>query len=150
MTLLCDDPSSKLNRLKSERPNPCGLFSLGGVGIGRTIFLPVRCTSREARFLRPTSYFLFILPSAQRFFMASDSRLLPSGVSAPDLRFLDVLPLGLPTRLLTRCDEADPRSAVMARPSRSRSFCKSEISFARSKFAFSFVRYHDLDWPLRY
>jgi hypothetical protein len=29
MTLLCDDPSSKLNRLKSERPNPRGLFSVG-------------------------------------------------------------------------------------------------------------------------
>jgi len=37
--LLCDDPSSKLNRLKGERPNPRGLFSVAGVGIGRTIFL---------------------------------------------------------------------------------------------------------------
>lgn len=38
----------------------------------------------------------------------------------------------------------------MARPSRSRSFCKSEIIFARSKFATSFARYHDLTWPLGY
>jgi hypothetical protein len=39
VTRLCDDPSSKLNRLKSERTNPRGLFSVGGVGMARTIFL---------------------------------------------------------------------------------------------------------------
>ena len=64
--------------------------------------------------------------------------------SPPRLRFFDVFPLGLRTRLLTHCDEADPRSAVMARPSRSRSFSKSEIDFAISKFAISFTRDYDL------
>ena len=62
------------------------------------------------------------------------------------LRFFDVLPLALPTRLVTRGDEADPRSAVMARPSRSRSFSKSEIDFAISKFAISSTREYDLAW----
>jgi len=44
-------------------------------------------------------------------------------------------------RFLTRFEETDPRSAATARPSRSRSFSKSEISFAKSKFAISFASY---------
>jgi hypothetical protein len=96
---------------------------------------------------QPTdSYFRFILPSAQRFFMASDSRLLPSGVSPPRLRFFVVLPLGLPMRFLApgdTGDETDPRSAAMTRLSRSRSFVKSETTFARSKVRLSFCRERD-------
>jgi hypothetical protein len=37
--LRCDDPSSKLNWSKSERPRLRGLLSVAGVEIGRTIFL---------------------------------------------------------------------------------------------------------------
>ena len=84
------------------------------------------------------SYF-FIFPSLQRFFIASDSRLLPSGVSPPRLRFFVVLPLGLLTRFLLPGDEADPRRALTARLRRSRSFAKSETNFARSKVVRSFL-----------
>jgi hypothetical protein len=60
--------------------------------------------------------FPFILPSAQRFFIARESRLLPAGVKPPRLRFFPfvvLLPLGLP-RFFPPFDEADPRSAVIA------------------------------------
>lgn len=83
--------------------------------------------------------FPFILPSAQRFFIASESRLLPAGVSPPRLRFFVELPLGLPMRFLPAGDKPDPRSAVIARLSRSRSFVKSETIFARSKVDFLFA-----------
>jgi len=86
---------------------------------------------------RPTSLFplhlAFFLRSAQRFFIASDNRLLPSGVRPPRSRFFVVLPLGLPMCFLPPSEKADPKSAAMACPSRSRSFFKSETIFARSK-----------------
>src|SRR5271166_3333127 len=73
--------------------------------------------------------------SAQRFFIAIDRRLLPSGVRPPRLRPFDVLPLGLPPRFLPPCDKADPRSAERARPSRSLSFFKSATNLSRSKIS---------------
>ena len=79
------------------------------------------------------SYFRFILPSAQRLFIANDSRLLPSGVISPRFFLFVVLPLGLPMRFLPPCDKAEPKSAAMACPSRSRSSFKSETIFSRSK-----------------
>lgn len=81
------------------------------------------------------SYFrLFIFPCAQRFFIASESRRLPSGVEPPRLRLFVfvVLPLGLPRRFFPRAEEVDPKSAPMARLKRSRSFVKSETNFATS------------------
>jgi hypothetical protein len=52
----------------------------------------------------------------------------------PERRFLFVeLPLGLPMRFPPPRDNADPRSAVMARCSRSRSFFKSETILVKSK-----------------
>lgn len=75
----------------------------------------------------------FFRRSAQRFFIAIDSRLLPSGVRPRRLRLFDVLPLGLPPRFLPPCDKAFPMSAEMARPSRSLSFFKSANNFSRSK-----------------
>ena len=68
----------------------------------------------------------FFRRSAHRFFIAIDNRLLPSGVRPPRLRFFEVVPPRLP-------DRADPRSAVIALPSRSRSFFKSATNFSRSK-----------------
>jgi hypothetical protein len=84
----------------------------------------------------PISYFLFIFPSLQRFFIAKESRLLPSGVIPPRFFPIVVLPMGLPMRFLPsgdKADTADPTSAVMARLRRSRSFVKSETTFVRSK-----------------
>ena len=54
------------------------------------------------------SYLRFILPSLQRFFIARESRLLPSGVRPPRLRFFTfvALPLGLPMRFLPAREEA--------------------------------------------
>ena len=75
----------------------------------------------------------FFRRSAQRFFIAIDRRLLPSGVRPPRLRPFDVLPLGLPPRFLPPCDKAVPMSAEMARPSRSLSFFKSATNLFRSK-----------------
>jgi hypothetical protein len=86
------------------------------------------------------SYLRFILPSIQRFFIARESRLLPAGVSSPRLRFFPFveLPLGLPMRFLPAREEADPKSAAMARLSRSSSCFKSETTFVRSKERLSF------------
>jgi hypothetical protein len=47
-----------------------------------------------------------------------------------------VLPLGLPPRFLPPGDNAEPKSAPMARLNLSRSFFKSETNFARSKVRF--------------
>ena len=64
-------------------------------------------------------YFSIFLRSAQRFFIASDSRFRPAGVRPP--RFL-------PTDV-----NAEPKSAPMTRLSLTRSLFKSETTFARSK-----------------
>ena len=75
--------------------------------------------------------------SAQRFFIAIESRLRPSGVKPPRLGFLVVVPLGLPTRFFVlppdKAALADPRRAVIALPSRSRSFARSATNLSRSK-----------------
>ena len=74
------------------------------------------------------------LRSAQRFFIAIDNRFLPSGVRPPRLRFFDVVPFGLPTRVfLPPPDKADPTSAAIARPSLSLSSFNSATNFSRSK-----------------
>jgi hypothetical protein len=82
-------------------------------------------------------YELLFLRSAQRFFIAIDRRFLPAGVKPPRLRFFIVVPLGLPTRFFLpppdKAAPADPSRALMARPSRSRSFAKSATIFSRSK-----------------
>ena len=78
-------------------------------------------------------YFAAFLRSAQRFFIASDSRFRPAGVRPPRFFLFVALPLGLPTRFLPLGDNAEPKSAPMARPNLSRSFFKSETTFARSK-----------------
>lgn len=97
------------------------------------------------------SYFRFIFPSAQRFFIARDSRLLPSGVIPPRFFLFVVLPMGLPTRLLPSGDKAAPRSALITPLRRSRSFVKSETTFSRSKVrSLLFGREHDLAQALRY
>jgi hypothetical protein len=88
--------------------------------------------------MRAICYELFFLRSAQRFFIASDNRFRPSGVMPPRFFLFVVLPLGLPTRSFPLGDNADPNSAPMARLSLSRSFFKSETTFARSKFDLSF------------
>jgi hypothetical protein len=75
----------------------------------------------------------FFLRSAQRFFIAIDSRFLPAGVRPPRLRFFEVVPLGLPTFFLPPPEKADPKSAEIARPSLSLSFAKSATNFSRSK-----------------
>ena len=80
------------------------------------------------------SYFPFILPSAQRFFIASDSRFLPSGVIPPRLfPFEAVRRLATAFVFLAAPGEYDSTSAPMARFSRSRSCFKSETIFSRSK-----------------
>jgi len=92
------------------------------------------------------------LRSAQRFFIAIESRLRPSGVKPPRLRFLVVDPLGLPIRFFVlpppdKAALADPNKAVIARPSRSRSFARSATNLSRSKgcsfcvWAFGFARF---------
>jgi len=74
-----------------------------------------------------------LLRSAHRRFIASDSRLLPSGVRPPRFFLVVVVPLGLPTRFLgPPLDRADPSSAVLALPSLSRSFFKSATNLSRS------------------
>ena len=105
----------------------------------------------DVSLLRPgeVRYFPIFLRSAQRFFIASDSRFRPSGVKPPRLFLFVVLPLGLPTRFLPPCDNAEPRSAPMARLSRSRSFFKSETNFARSTVR-SLLFSHDFDQSLGY
>jgi hypothetical protein len=75
----------------------------------------------------------FFLRSAHRFFIAIDSRRLPSAVNPPRLRFFEVLPLGLPTPFRPSPDKTGPRSAVIARPSRSLSFFRSATNLSRSK-----------------
>ena len=76
----------------------------------------------------------FFLRSAQRFFIAIDSRFLPSGVKPPRSRRFDVVPFGLPARLfLLPPDKADSKSAAIARPSRSASSFNSATNFSRSK-----------------
>jgi hypothetical protein len=78
-------------------------------------------------------YLPIFLRSAQRFFIASDNRLRPSGVMPPRFFLFVVLPLGLPTRFFPPGANAEPKSAPMARLNLSRSFFKSETTFARSK-----------------
>ena len=78
-------------------------------------------------------YFSIFLRSAQRFFIASDSRFRPAGVRPPRFFFFVALPLGLPTGFLPTGDNAEPKSAPMTRLSLSRSLFKSETTFARSK-----------------
>ncbi len=75
----------------------------------------------------------FFRRSAQRFFIAIDNRLLPSGVKPPRLRFFAVVPLRLPLPVVLPPDKADPKSAVIALPSLSLSFFKSATNFSRSK-----------------
>jgi hypothetical protein len=80
------------------------------------------------------SYACFFLRSAQRRFIASDNRFLPSGVKPPRLRFFVVDPFGLPMRFLPLPpDKADPNNAEIARPSLSLSFVKSDTNLFRSK-----------------
>ena len=78
-------------------------------------------------------YFPIFLRSAQRFFIASDSRFRPAGVRLPRFFLFVVFPLGPADVLLSTGDNAEPNSAPMARPNLSRSFFKSETTFARSK-----------------
>jgi hypothetical protein len=94
-------------------------------------------------------YFAIFLRSAQRFFIASDSRFRPAGVMPPRFFLFVALPLGLPTRFLLPGDKADPTSAPMARPKLSRSFFKSETTFARSKVrSLLFLVQHVFGQPL--
>jgi hypothetical protein len=83
--------------------------------------------------IRAVRYMPFFLRSAQRLFIAIDSRRLPSAVKPPRLRFFDMEPLGLPPFLLPPPDKADPSSAVIALPSLSLSFFKSATNLSRSK-----------------
>src|SRR5258708_1569781 len=90
-----------------------------------------------ARRIRACSYAPFFLRSAQRFFIAIESRLRPSGVRPPRLRFFVTDPLGRPTRFFLpppdKAAPADPNRALIARPSLSRSFAKSDTNLSRSK-----------------
>ena len=93
--------------------------------------------NRPHRDMRAPCYELFFLRSAQRFFIAIDSRFLPAGVRPPRLRFFGLVfvvePLGRPRRFFPRPGMTDPTSASMARPSRSFSFVKSASNLSRSK-----------------
>ena len=67
----------------------------------------------------------FFLRSAQRFFIASDSRLLPSGVTPPRFFPFNAGGGGVATPVLTARGEFDPSSTAMARLSLSLSCFKS-------------------------
>jgi hypothetical protein len=75
--------------------------------------------------------FCFFLRSAQRFFIASDSRFLPSGVSRPR-RFL-FLPAGAGFGPRLAPAAAEPSSAAIALPIRSASRLKSATILSISK-----------------
>ncbi|MGA8792500.1 MAG: hypothetical protein WB498_06210 [Candidatus Binatus sp.] len=84
--------------------------------------------------IRAVRYKPFFLRSAQRFFIAIDNRLLPSGVRPPRLFLFNLVPLGLPALVfLPPRAKADPRSAAIARPSLSLSSFKSATNLSRSK-----------------
>jgi hypothetical protein len=74
--------------------------------------------------------------SAQRFFIASDNRFLPSGVRRPRRFLFAVLP-GFGPRL-AGVPDADPNSALIALPILSASRLKSATILSISKFR-SFV-----------
>ena len=83
-------------------------------------------------------YEVFFLRSAQRFFIASDKRLLPSGVIPPPSRAFNTGGRGTETLVfLAIRGEVVPSKSAMARLSRSLSFFKSATILSRSKTGFS-------------
>ena len=85
--------------------------------------------------IRATSYEAFFLRSAQRFFIANDNRLRPSGVRPlprPSPVGADGRGAATLVFFTIRC-EVVPSSSAMARPSRSLSCFKSATILSRSK-----------------
>ena len=80
------------------------------------------------------SYEPFFLRSAQRFFIANDNRLLPSGVSPPRFLAFNAGERGVTTLVFFAArGEFAPSSAAMARLSLSLSCFKSATILSRSK-----------------
>ena len=83
---------------------------------------------------RERFYELFFLRSAQRFFIASDSRFLPAGVRPARFLLLEVAACGVATlRFVPAASVSGPSNAAMARLSRSLSLFNSATIEGMSK-----------------
>src|SRR6267378_480230 len=84
--------------------------------------------------LRELLYEVFFLRSAQRFFIANDSRLLPSGVRAPRLFAFNTGERGMAMLVVLAVrGEFVPSSSTMARLRRSLSCFRSATILSRFK-----------------
>src|SRR6202158_2470473 len=110
-------------------------------GIGGSVPIPRSADKEESTRARANwmaasgrdrIYEPFFLRSAQRFFIASDSRLLPSGVSPPRFFPFNAGGGGVATPVLTARGEFDLSSTAMARLSLSLSCFKSATILCRS------------------